>query len=146
MNPVAGQKKRKRDKKTDIRDKMKNDKRDKKNKHAGQKKTTSGQNKKPNSGQKKRHRCVCVLVCGLVGVLVCVCVFVCVCVCVCVVRTALPPDRPPPDRPKFRYCLPSPALIFVLFLSLWGSSRGILVVFLMAGTLSCARSGSRAVV
>ena len=42
-----------------------------------------------------------------------------------------PPLRPP---------------IFALFLSLWGSSRGNLVVFLKAGTLKCARLGSRVVV
>ena len=49
----------------------------------------------------------------------------------------LPPDRPPPDRPKFRSFFP--LSIFVLFLSLWGSSRGILVVFVKTGTLKCAR-------
>ena len=38
------------------------------------------------------------------------------------------PPSPPPDRPKFRV-FSSPATIFVhYFLSLWGSSRGILVV------------------
>ena len=40
-----------------------------------------------------------------------------------------PQDRPPPDRPTFSVFVPSPAPIFALFLSLWGSSRGILVVF-----------------
>ena len=61
----------------------------------GTKKTTSGQNQKWNSGQ-KRHRCdgvcVCVLVCGLVGVLVCVGVFV------CVFGLCRPPFRGPPFR------------------------------------------------
>ena len=42
--------------------------------------------------------------------------------------------------PKFRSFFPSPATIFFL-LSL-GSFRGILVVFLKAGTLKCARLGS----
>ena len=39
------------------------------------------------------------------------------------------PDRPPPDRPKFRFFFPSPASIFILSSSLGGSFRGILVVF-----------------
>ena len=33
------------------------------------------------------------------------------------------PSSPPPDRPKFRAFLPSPATIFALFVSLWVSSR-----------------------
>ena len=57
-----------------------------------------------------------------------------------------PPDRPPPDRPKFRSFSSLSRHRFVLFVSLWVSSRGILVVFLKAGTLKCARLGSRAVV
>ena len=35
----------------------------------------------------------------------------------------------PLDRPKFRSFFPSPAAKFVLFFPLWGSFRGILVVF-----------------
>ena len=34
---------------------------------------------------------------------------------------------------------PSPAPIFALFVSLWGSSRGFLVVFGSAGAVKCAR-------
>ena len=41
--------------------------------------------------------------------------------------------------PKFRALFPSPAPIFALFVSLWGSSRGFLVVFESAGALKCAR-------
>ena len=45
--------------------------------------------------------------------------------------TALPLDRPSPGPPKISlFFLPSPATKFVLFFPLWGSSRGILVVFL----------------
>ena len=76
------------------------------------------------------------------------------CVLLCVV--GLDPSHPPPDpsagpssaRPlsagplKISLFFPSPAPIFVLFLSLWGSSRGMLVVFLNSGTLKCARLGS----
>ncbi len=43
--------------------------------------------------------------------------------------TALPLDALPLDRPKFRAFFPCPTTIFVLFFPLWGSSRGILVVF-----------------
>ena len=39
--------------------------------------------------------------------------------------------------PKFRAFFPSPAPIFVLFLSLWVSSRGILVVFEAPGPEMC---------
>ena len=45
----------------------------------------------------------------------------------------LPLDPPPPDRPKFRAFFPFPAP------NVLGSSRGILVVFLKAGALKCAR-------
>ena len=38
--------------------------------------------------------------------------------------------------PKFRFFFPSPAPIFALFLSLWGSSRGNLVVFEAPGPLN----------
>ena len=44
----------------------------------------------------------------------------------------------PLDHPKFRAFFPSPATKFVLFFPLWGSSRGILVLFLKAGALKCA--------
>ena len=47
--------------------------------------------------------------------------------------------RLPPDRPKCRSFFPLPALIFALHLSHCVSSRGISVVFLKAGTCSCAR-------
>ena len=64
-------------------------------------------------------------------------------------RDRPPPDRPPPDRPTFRSFFFFLSRLhfrsFSLSLSL-GSSRGILVVFLKAGTLKCARLGSRAVV
>ena len=52
-----------------------------------------------------------------------------------------PPDRPPPDRPKFRSFFPSPAAKFVLFFPLWGSSRGILVVFEGRDPQMCTRRG-----
>ena len=58
-------------------------------------------------------------------------------------RTPPPPDRPPPDRPKFRSFFPLSRHNFALFVSLWESSRWILVVFLKARTLKCARLGSR---
>ena len=47
---------------------------------------------------------------------------------------------------KISLFFPSSATQFVLFFPLWGSSRGILVVFLKARTLKCTRLGSRAVV
>ena len=47
--------------------------------------------------------------------------------------------------PKFRSCFPFPHP-FSFFVSLWMSSRGILVVFEPPGALKCARLGSRAVV
>ena len=40
------------------------------------------------------------------------------------------PDRPPPDRPKFRPFFPTPTTMFSLSSLSWGSSRGILEVFL----------------
>ena len=47
---------------------------------------------------------------------------------------------PKGETPKISlFFSPSPAAKFVLFFPLWGSSRGILVVFLKAGTLKCAR-------
>ena len=48
-------------------------------------------------------------------------------------RTALSPDRP-----KFRSFFPSPTTIFILSSLSWGSSRGILVVFLNSWTLKRA--------
>ena len=58
----------------------------------------------------------------------------------------LPGTAPPLDRPKFRSFFLSPAGNFILSSLSGGSSRLILVVFLKAGTLKCARLGSRAVV
>ena len=104
--------------------------------------------------------CVCLLcVCLSVylSVSVCLSLSVCLCLlCVLVQDLCAPPDPPlprtlpPPDR------LRRTAQIFALFslpttnfflssLS-WGSFRGILVMFLKAGALKCARLGSRAVV
>ena len=57
-----------------------------------------------------------------------------------------PPPDPPPDRPTFRSFFSLSRLHFVLFVSLWESSRGIWVVFVKTGTLNCARLGSWAVV
>ena len=54
--------------------------------------------------------------------------------------TALPRpslDTLPLDHPKFCSFFHSPTEKFVLFFPLWVSSRGILVVFLNAGTLKC---------
>ena len=48
-------------------------------------------------------------------------------------------DRPSLDRPKFRSFFPLPSEISLFLLSLWGSSLGILVVFLKARALKCAR-------
>ena len=56
-----------------------------------------------------------------------------------------PPNRPSQDRPSRDRPSPGPPKIS-LFFSLFGSSRGILVVVLKAGTLKCTRLGSRAVV
>ena len=69
-------------------------------------------------------------------------------------QTAHPPRPPVPD-PDLRWtavrrtaeifalCFPSPATIFIISSLAWGFSRGIFVVFLKAGTLKCARLGSR---
>ena len=55
--------------------------------------------------------------------------------------------QPSAGPPKIsRFFFPPPAAKFVLFFPFWGSSRGILVVFLKTGALKCARLGSRAVV
>ena len=89
-------------------------------------------------------RCVAVLCCVVVCVVVWSVGAVCVqdfCGCVqdlgAPPRLPPPPDpllvsrtSPPPDRPTFRFFFPSPATIFILSSSLWGSSRGILVVLL----------------
>ena len=60
------------------------------------------------------------------------------------------PPFPGPSIPwtaqNFALFLPSPAAKFVLFFPVWVSSRWILVVFLKAGTLKCARLGSLVVV
>ena len=62
-----------------------------------------------------------------------------------ILKYAPSPNRPPPDHPKFRAFFPSPAPIFLhlssgIFSCLIPSlSRGILVVFLKAGALKCAR-------
>ena len=94
--------------------------------------------------------------CLLVPVGACWCLLVpvgaCWCVCGGCVQHfwACPPDPPPPDRPS-----PGPPKISLFFslsrphfrsFSLLGSSRGILVVFLKAWTLKCARLGSLVVV
>ena len=89
--------------------------------------------------------CVCVVL-----RVVCVCCVFCACVCVCVCVSSEPssarppsagppaPDLPPPDRPNFRalflLLLPFSHLFslsggLLVFFSLWGSSRGIVVVF-----------------
>ena len=75
---------------------------------------------------------------------------VCCCVCLgCADRPSAgqpstgPPSAGPPKISLFFFPLPPS---FSFFFSLWGSSRGILVVFLKAGTLQCARLGSQAVV
>ena len=47
------------------------------------------------------------------------------------------PRRVGPQISHFFF--PSPAPIFALFVSLWGSSRGFLVVFGSAGAVKCAR-------
>ena len=68
------------------------------------------------------------VVCCCFALLFCVVVVVlCCCFVSCGCGFELHP--PPPDRPKIRSFFP-PAPIFALFVSLWGSSRGILVVFL----------------
>ena len=137
----------------------------------GTKKQTRGTKLKDGIRDKKTTLvCVCVLLCVLRVLdrpppdppppdppcVVCVCVCVC-CVCVwskiCVLRrTAPPPDRPSAGPPKISFFFPSPATIFIFFLSLGVfsclfsslSSRGILVVFFKAGALKCVRLGSRA--
>ena len=62
---------------------------------------------KTEFGTKKKHWCA--LSCGVV-----VC---CVC-CVCLLCVCPRPPPPPQDHPKFRSFFPSPATIFILFLSL----------------------------
>ena len=106
-------------------------------------------------GSNRRFSCV-VLCCGFVCCVVLCAVVLCGVVCRvrCVVRGVCsrfscvlprplrrtsPPDSPPPDRPKCRSLFPFPATIFFLSSLSWGCSRGILVVFLKAGTLKCAR-------
>ena len=59
------------------------------------------------------------------------------------------PEKVGPRRvggPKFRVFFPSPAAKFVLFFPLWGSSRGILVVFEAPGRSNVHVWSSRAVV
>ena len=113
--------------------------------------------------------CVCVFVC--------LCVFMCVCCVVWVLvsrfhgvgfhlwvlvsrfwscsvvldrpspLTALPRTALPQDGPIFRSLFPSIPAKFVLFFPLWGSSRGILVVFEELGLSNVhARLGSLVVV
>ena len=50
-----------------------------------------------------------------------------------------PEEWGPVEGPKFRAFFPPPATIFILSSLLWGSSRGILVVFEGARDLKCAR-------
>ena len=139
----GGQKNANGTKKTDIQYKKKTTNGTKKNKHAGQKKRHWDKLKKPNSGQKTISVCVCVCVCLCVfvrvfGLCVCwcvLCVVVCCVCCVCVVFCAFsPPSAGPSPRTALRRTalrrtaqnialfFPSPAHIFVLFLSLSGGS------------------------
>ena len=71
-------------------------------------------------------------------------------ICVCVVEPKGRSPRtqkngapkggaPKGGRPKISRYFSSSASQFVLLFPLWGSSRGILVVFLKAGALKCAR-------
>ena len=64
------------------------------------------------------------------------------CVCVLVRPKGWGPEKSGPERwrPKIsRFFFSSPTTIFTLFVSPWGSSRGILVVFGSAEDLKCAR-------
>ena len=82
----------------------------------------------------------------------------CCCCCCCVVlsccgcgfglhRTALRWTALRRTAQNFALFLPFPATVSLFFVSLWVSSRGILVVFVWsAGAVKCARLGSRAVV
>ena len=54
--------------------------------------------------------------------------------------TALPLDRPSPGPLQISLFFPSPAAKFVLFFPLWGSSRGILVVFLKTSRLHAGKT------
>ena len=128
--------------------------RDKKKTPSGQKETQKGP-KNRHSGhffQKKdkrvKKKTTSVCVCWCVGVCVlCARVCVAVCCCVCLGCADRPLGGPPFRRTALRrtalrrtaqnfalffFPLPSP---FSFFFSLWGSSHGILVVFLKAGTL-----------
>ena len=136
--PVAGQKKTQTGQNKQTKQpsgQKKKRKRDKKNRHLGQnKKTTKGTKKKnKHAGQKKRHRDE--IKDGTrdqndIGVCVCWCVFVCLgCADLPSAKppfrgTALPRDRPPQDRPKFRFFFPLSHSLFVLFFSL-SLSRGV---------------------
>ena len=75
--------------------------------------------------------CVCCVLCFCF--VVCFNVVVCCVECVCVVGVfrAFPPDRPPPDRLKFRsFFFPPPATVFILFsLSCWSFSLNFGGVF-----------------
>ena len=91
--------------------------------------------------------CACVCPPGLPLRVLCGCVLCCVRVCCvfCACVSAKPPSAGPPrprtllPRTAQNFALfPPPAPIFAFF-SLWGSSRGIWVVFFKAGTSKCAR-------
>ena len=99
--------------------------------------------------------CVCCVV--AVYCVYCWCWGFCFFFCGCCERCSFEPslDHPMSDRPaphrsarnakNFAMCLPS-RCHFVLFLSLGGSFRWFLVVFLKAETFKCTRSSSRVVV
>ena len=79
------------------------------------------------------------------GVLWCVVVVVVVVVVVC--RGQPSAGQPSAGLPKISlFFFPPPVTIFILLSLSWGPFVGILVVFLKAGALKCARLGSRVVV
>ena len=146
---VAGQKKRNGTKKTKMGQNKQPVVGTKKNRHSGQhKKRQTGQTKQTR-GTKKQHQCVvCVLLSCCCCVVVLLCVVCCVSCVVCCVLCVLPTfcrTAPPPDRPKFRFFFP-PRHNFHSFLSLLGVLSLNFGGVLKAGTLKCARLGSRAVV
>ena len=131
-NAPGQKKKRKREQKKQTRGGQKKTR-------TGQEKTDIGQILKNELGQKKKT-----------SVCVCVCLCVCVLVCLCRLwpRSVLGifegEEGEESNRkrmgaskgggPKFRAFFHSPTTIFILFSSLWGSFRGIMVVFWSVGT------------
>ena len=86
---------------------------------------------------------LCAVCCVLCGVGACFAVSWSGVSCGVLVWTALPGTALPLDRPKFRSFFPSPTTQNSFFSSLSGCLLvEILVVFLKAGTLKCARLGS----